>query len=113
MGGRRSGAVRGRAARSGAATYLAFAEGEPVAVARALFEEGVPAILMIGGGVLSHARGRGVYRALVRARWDDAVAAGTPALCTHAGALSRPILERSGFVAVSETALLLDPATTS
>ena len=94
-------------------TYLAFVDGEPVAVARAVFEEGVPAILMIGGGVLPHARGRGVYRALVRTRWDDAVAAGTPALCTHAGALSRPILERSGFVAVSETTLLLDPATTA
>jgi hypothetical protein len=92
-------------------TYLALVDGEPVAVARGLFEDGVPAILMIGGGVLPHARGRGVYRALVRARWDDAVAAGTPALCTHAGALSRPILERSGFVAVSETTLLFDPET--
>ena len=51
------------------------------------------------------------YRALVRARWDDAVAAGQPALVVHAGALSRPILERLGFTAVAEQEVLLDPAT--
>lgn len=64
--------------------------------------------MLIGGGVLEHARGGGVYRALVRARWDDAVAAGTPALVTQAGALSRPILERLGFEAVAEIEILLD-----
>jgi hypothetical protein len=66
---------------------------------------------MIGGGVLPAARGRGIYRALVRARWDDAVAAGTPALCTQAGAMSRPILEGLGFQPVAEHEILLDPTT--
>ena len=89
-------------------TYLAWLDGEPVATARALFEDDCPAVLMIGGSVLPAARGRGVYRALVRARWDDAD--GKP-LCTHAGALSRPILERLGFQTVAEQELLLDPAT--
>lgn len=92
-------------------TYLGFLDGEPVARARALFEPDCPAVLMIGGGVLPGARGRGVYRALVRARWEDAVLAGTPALCTHAGRFSRPILERLGFTAVAEIELLLDPTT--
>jgi GNAT superfamily N-acetyltransferase len=92
-------------------TYLAFVDGEPVAVARALVEPDCPAVLMIGGGVVPSARGRGVYRALVRARWDDAVAAGTPALCTQAGAMSRPILESLGFRPVAEHEILLDPAT--
>jgi GNAT superfamily N-acetyltransferase len=92
-------------------TYLAFADGQPVAVARALFEPRCPAVLMIGGGVLQAARGRGIYRALVRARWDDAVAAGTPALCTQAGAMSRPILEGLGFQPVAEQEILLDPTT--
>ena len=45
-------------------------------------------------------RGRGAYRALVRARWDVAVERGTPALTVSAGAMSRPILERLGFVTV-------------
>ena len=89
-------------------TYLAWLDGEPVGTARAIFDDDCPAVLMVGGAVLPAARGRGVYRALVRARWEDA----TPrALCTHAGKMSRPILERLGFQVVSEQELLLDPAT--
>jgi GNAT superfamily N-acetyltransferase len=88
-------------------TYLAFVDGEPVGVARAVFDP--VAALLISGGVLERARGRGVYRALVRARWDDAVAEGTAALTTHAGSQSRPILERLGFVPVAEIDVLLDP----
>ena len=91
--------------------YLAFVDGEPVGAARALFERGLPAVMLISGGVLAEARGRGAYRALVRARWDDAVEAGQPALVVHAGAMSRPILERLGFDAVAEQEVLLDPAT--
>jgi GNAT superfamily N-acetyltransferase len=92
-------------------TYLAFLDGAPVAAARAIFDDSCPAVLMIGGGVLPEARGRGVYRTLVSARWDDAVGAGTPALCTQAGRMSRPILERLGFERVAEQEILLDPTT--
>jgi hypothetical protein len=101
------------AERAGAAprTYLAWLDGEPVATARAVFDETCPGVLMIGGAVLHHARGRGVYLALVRSRWEDAVAAGTPALTTQAGVMSRPILDRLGFQAVAEQEVLLDPAT--
>jgi GNAT superfamily N-acetyltransferase len=91
--------------------YLGFLDGRPVGIARALIADDCPAVLMIAGGVLREARGRGVYRALVRARWDDAVAAGIPALCTNAGSMSRPILDRLGFRAVAEHEILLDPAT--
>lgn len=92
-------------------TYVALLDGQPVGVGRALFAADCPAVLMLGGGVLPGARGRGVYRALVRARWDDAVAAGTPALVTHAGTMSRPILGRLGFEAVAEQEILFDPVT--
>lgn len=87
-------------------TYLAWVDGEPVGSARGIFRP--PGVLCIGGAVLEQARGRGAYRALVRARWDDAVAAGTPALVVQAGELSRPILERSGFVRVAEIDVLYD-----
>jgi GNAT superfamily N-acetyltransferase len=92
-------------------TYVAYLDGRAVGVARAIVDDGDPAALMIGGGVLPDARGRGVYRALVRVRWDDAAAAGIAALCTQAGAMSRPILERLGFRPVAEQEVLLDPAT--
>jgi GNAT superfamily N-acetyltransferase len=58
---------------------------------------GAAGINMVGGCVLPEARGRGVYRALVHARWHAAVERGTPALTVQAGRMSRPILERLGF----------------
>jgi hypothetical protein len=64
--------------------------------------------LLYGGATVRRARGRGAYRALNRARWDDAVARGTPALITQGGSMSRPILERLGFERVGEVHMLLD-----
>jgi hypothetical protein len=65
-------------------------------------------LLLYGGATLERARGRGAYRALIRARWDEAVTRGTPALMTQAGAMSRPILERLGFEPVGHVHMLLD-----
>ena len=65
-------------------------------------------LLLYGGATLARARGRGAYRALIRARWDDAVALGTPALITQGGSMSRPILERLGFERIGEVHMLLD-----
>ena len=77
------------------ATYGAWIDGELVATARAYF--GSRGALLAGGSTLHEHRGRGAYRALVRARWDDAVARRTPALVVSAGAQSEPILHRLGF----------------
>jgi GNAT superfamily N-acetyltransferase len=65
-------------------------------------------LLLYGGATLRRVRGRGAYRALLRARWDEAAARGTPALMTQAGAMSRPILERLGFKPVGHVHMLLD-----
>jgi hypothetical protein len=65
-------------------------------------------LLLYGGATVSRARGRGAYRGLLRARWDEAVARGTPALITQGGSMSRPILERAGFDAVGHVHVLLD-----
>ena len=86
--------------------YLAYVDGEPVARASASFSE--HGVTLFGGATLPEARGRGAYRALVTARWDDAVARGTPALVTQAGAMSRPILARLGFREVCEIRILID-----
>ena len=87
-------------------TYLAYLDGEPVATARATFAP--PGVVMNGGSTLPRARGRGVYRALVAARWDDAVERGTPYLTTVARPMSAPILERMGFVEVCTVRVLND-----
>jgi hypothetical protein len=87
-------------------TYLACLEGEPVGRATGAFGE--YGVSLFGGAVLEHARGRGVYRALVLARWEDGAARGTPAAFTQAGRQSRPILARLGFREICTIRILLD-----
>jgi hypothetical protein len=65
-------------------------------------------LLLYGGATLPRARGRGAYRALIRARWDDAVSLGSPALITQGGSMSRPILARLGFERVGHVHMLVD-----
>lgn len=65
-------------------------------------------LLLFGGATLPRAHGRRAYRALVRARWDDAVSRASPALITQGGSMSRPILERLGFEPVGHVHMLVD-----
>jgi GNAT superfamily N-acetyltransferase len=86
--------------------YLAYLDGEPVARATGSFSE--HGVTLFGGAVLPEARGRGAYRALVHARWEDAVARGTPLAVIDAGSQSRPILRRLGFREVCTIRALID-----
>ena len=89
-------------------SVLAYVDGRPAGVGRSVYSE--HGVLLISGSVVPWARGRGVYRALVRARWDDAVDRGTPALVTHAvPETSYPILKRTGFLDVCSVRRLEDP----
>ena len=63
---------------------------------------------LCGGSVRADARGRGCYRALVRARWDEAVRRGTPALTVSANDKSGPALRKLGFEKVLEFRRLED-----
>jgi hypothetical protein len=65
-------------------------------------------LLLYGGATVPSARGRGAYRTLIRARWDEAVGLETPALITQGGSMSRPILERTGFEPIGHVHILLD-----
>jgi GNAT superfamily N-acetyltransferase len=87
-------------------TFVAAIDGEIVGNAAAIF--GANATFLVGGSTRADMRGRGVYRALVRARWDAAAERGTPALTVGAGRMSRPILERLGFATVGWNDCLLD-----
>ena len=80
--------------------YAAWLDGRIAAVGRATFTSA--GAYLTGGATAPWARGRGTYRAVVRARWDDAVARGTPAVAVGAGAMSKPILERLGFRQVAQ-----------
>ena len=80
-------------------TFLARVDGRPAGVGRSVYSD--RGVFLIAGSVATWARGRGVYKALVRARWDDAVARDTPALISEAlPDTSYPILKRVGFVDV-------------
>jgi GNAT superfamily N-acetyltransferase len=75
--------------------FSAFLGGKRVGFGRAI--DMATAVALFGGSVLPEARGKGVYRALVRARWDHAVERGTPTLVVQAGAMSTPVLAGLGF----------------
>ncbi len=88
--------------------HVAILDGQPVGFAFAA--AGTCGLFLCGSGVLSGKRGRGAYRALVAARWAEAVAAGKPALVVQAGSMSLGILERAGFEAVCGIEVLDNPA---
>jgi predicted N-acetyltransferase YhbS len=89
------------------AEFVASIDGRVAAAAMSIPSE--RGVFLIAGAVAQWARGRGLYRALVRARWDDAVARGTPALVTQADpATSYPILRGLGFEEVCEIQRLED-----
>jgi GNAT superfamily N-acetyltransferase len=86
--------------------FSAFLDGTRVGFGRAIDMHG--GVALMGGAVLPEARGNGVYRALVRARWDHAAARGTPLLVVQAGDMSRPVLERLGFESHGDIHLYVD-----
>src|SRR4051794_22426448 len=75
--------------------FSAFLEGRRVGFGRAIDMDA--GVALFGGAVVPHARRRGVYRALVHARWEHAAARGTPLLVVQAGPMSAPVLDGLGF----------------
>jgi GNAT superfamily N-acetyltransferase len=87
--------------------YLASIDGVPVAEGGIAATTAGPLVLS-GGATRPEARGRGAYRALVRARWDEAVRRGHPTLVAQASSMSRPVLQRAGFRQVGTVTLFAD-----
>ena len=86
--------------------YVARIDGVPAGAATATF---TPAGVMLHtGSTLPRFRNRGVYRAMVRHRWFEAVSRATPHLITRAGPMSRPILRKLGFDELGEVHFLVD-----
>ncbi|MEU9444751.1 GNAT family N-acetyltransferase [Streptomyces sp. NPDC048304] len=82
---------------------VALAGDEPVSAARMELTPGTRFAGLWGGGTVEHWRGQGVYRALVAHRARLAAALGYRYLQVDASPMSRPILERLGFHALSTT----------
>ena len=86
--------------------FAAYEDGRPIGFGRAIDMDA--GVALMGGAVLPAARRRGVYRALVHARWDHAAARGTPLLVVQAGHLSAPVLDGLGFCSHGVIRLFVD-----
>ena len=91
--------------------FAAYEDDRPVGFGRAIDMDA--GVALMGGAVLPAKRRRGVYRALIHARWQHAVARGTPLLVVQAGRMSAPVLEGLGFERHGTLSLYLDPAVAS
>jgi ribosomal protein S18 acetylase RimI-like enzyme len=83
--------------------WLAEVDGRVVCAGRLQVVPGTQFAGIWGGATLPAYRGRGIYRALVAARARAAVERGVRFLHSDSTDMSRPILERSGLVAVTTT----------
>jgi GNAT superfamily N-acetyltransferase len=91
--------------------FGAYEDDLPIGFGRAIDMDA--GVALMGGAVLPQARGRGVYRALVHARWRHAVARGTPLLVVQAGHMSAPVLTGLGFRSHGALRLYTDPGVAS
>ncbi|MEU6660123.1 GNAT family N-acetyltransferase [Streptomyces sp. NPDC046821] len=82
---------------------LAMAGDTPVSAARMELHPGTDFASLWGGGTVAEWRGRGIYRSLVAFRTRIAAERGHRYLQVDASLMSRPILERLGFAALSTT----------
>jgi GNAT superfamily N-acetyltransferase len=86
--------------RRGGFQWLVWVGSKPVAFGAA--DRSAAGLYLAGGSTLPEARGRGCYRALVRARWDAAARLGIPGLAVQAQyGSSAPILGKLGFQEVA------------
>jgi GNAT superfamily N-acetyltransferase len=95
-----------RAFAPGDITFFAVTDdtaGQMVSAAWIIFHPGTDFAYLAGGSTLEAWRGRGIYRALVAVRAQQAATRGTRYVMVDASDDSAPILRRLGFQAVTTT----------
>jgi GNAT superfamily N-acetyltransferase len=88
---------------AGLTIFVAEADGVVVSAGWVRFPSGTDFATLWGGSTLPEWRGRGIYRALVFRRAQLAAERGRRYVQVDASSASRPILERLGFRAVTQT----------
>jgi GNAT superfamily N-acetyltransferase len=83
---------------SSVSVFVAYDEGVPVSSARISYDPGSQFAGLWGGATLASHRGMGYYKALVAVRLQEAMRRGVRLLYIDASPMSRPILERRGFI---------------
>jgi hypothetical protein len=96
LSGIKKGSIRHRA-------YIAVEGNSAVSIGRLYSDPQSAFGGLYGGGTLQQYRHRGLYRATVAVRARDAMAAGARYLIVDALPTSRPILEKLGFVRLTDT----------
>ncbi len=83
--------------------YCAYVDGRPVSAAWIRFHPGTHFASLWGGSTVAGFRERGLYTALLAVRAAEARAKGHRFLTVDASEMSRPILEKRGFVKIATT----------
>jgi GNAT superfamily N-acetyltransferase len=84
--------------------YAAYVDDRPISAAWMQLEPGdSPFVGLYGGATLPAYRGRGLYTALIQKRAQIAQAEGLRFLHVEASPMSRPILEKNGFIYLTST----------
>jgi hypothetical protein len=83
--------------------YCAYLEGRPVGTGWTDFPEGSKFPELHGGAVLQDLRGQGIYKALYGRRLLEAANRKYETITVDASPMSRPILEKMGFIRICNT----------
>jgi GNAT superfamily N-acetyltransferase len=81
--------------------YVAYVDGAPASAGWIEFYPGKPVAGLWGGSTRAVFRGKGLYKALLASRAQEALQRGVSYLTVDASPMSRPILERLGFQLVA------------
>jgi hypothetical protein len=87
--------------------YCAYLDGRPVGTGWTSFPQGSKFPELHGGAVLKELRGRGIYKALYLRRLTEIAGRKYTRVAVDASPMSRPILEKMGFMHVCTTTPML------
>lgn len=82
--------------------YTAYVDHQPACAGWTYFHPGSEFASLWGGSTIPSQRGKGLYTALLAARTQEAIRRGVRYLAVDAGEMSRPIVERHGFVKAAD-----------